>query len=549
MRSRLLTLGLLAALSACGVARPEHFGEAKCPDYEVLIRPVVEAQCGTCHAILTPAGEYRVGAYADTVSRRWDGKALVQPGSVDAPFLQAARGQLSSHSAIDVDALATLTDWNVRCRAGPKQVRWHNAGWLTPTDAVASHGRYLRGGGQAQAQAYPFEECVECHGDDFRGGKSGASCFECHAEGPKGCNTCHGEGTSPAPPRALNGAKGTAYVGVGAHRSHVTPGALGKSFDCTLCHQKPADVTDDGHYRKGTVNDLTLAEVTLSTSGPGGTVEWSHANATCTNTYCHAPSVSDANATARAPKWTNVGSGQAACGACHGIPPASHADDRCEVCHGTGYSRTQVNPTLHLNFVVDVKGDGTRCSACHAGPGDAQFHDLLGQKTPSIRTVGAHQAHLTAGQFRAPLTCDNCHQVPSSLHSQGHIDSAGPAEVTFVAGNLATTGRAEPTYSTANATCGSVYCHGAGTKADRDTASTKVTSLVWNGPSSQVVCGSCHGVPPQDGSVAHTGRTLTECVNCHDQSVTSSGEIRFTTDAITGKSVTTHLDGKLTGNE
>ncbi|RII27971.1 MAG: hypothetical protein CXR31_05935 [Geobacter sp.] len=50
------------------------------------------------------------------------------------------------------------------------------------------------------------------------------------------------------------------------------------------------------------------------------------------------------------------------CGTCHAIPPATGQHDfhvnslgySCAICHGTGYSSTTVNTTLHLNGVVDV---------------------------------------------------------------------------------------------------------------------------------------------------------------------------------------------------
>jgi predicted phage tail protein len=50
------------------------------------------------------------------------------------------------------------------------------------------------------------------------------------------------------------------------------------------------------------------------------------------------------------------------CGTCHAIPPATGAHDfhvnslgySCAICHGTGYSSTAVNTTLHLNNVVNV---------------------------------------------------------------------------------------------------------------------------------------------------------------------------------------------------
>jgi predicted CxxxxCH...CXXCH cytochrome family protein len=51
---------------------------------------------------------------------------------------------------------------------------------------------------------------------------------------------------------------------------------------------------------------------------------WSHSSATCANVYCHGGGQhlsADTAATNQKPVWTSVGTGEARCGACHGIPP------------------------------------------------------------------------------------------------------------------------------------------------------------------------------------------------------------------------------------
>lgn len=67
------------------------------------------------------------------------------------------------------------------------------------------------------------------------------------------------------------------------------------------------------------------------------------------------------------------------CGTCHAIPPATGQHDfhvnglgySCAICHGTGYSNTTVNTTLHLNGIVNVVStqgwNGTSCATpgCH----------------------------------------------------------------------------------------------------------------------------------------------------------------------------------------
>ena len=53
----------------------------------------------------------------------------------------------------------------------------HPQGWMTPGNP-AFHGN-------AVAAAGPFG-CRNCHGQDYRGGRTGISCFTCHADGPSG---------------------------------------------------------------------------------------------------------------------------------------------------------------------------------------------------------------------------------------------------------------------------------------------------------------------------------------------------------------------------
>ena len=60
------------------------------------------------------------------------------------------------------------------------------------------HDSYVHPDGWAQAHGthiadtgWDFAPCQKCHGDDFRGGKAGASCWDCHSDGgPTGCTTC-----------------------------------------------------------------------------------------------------------------------------------------------------------------------------------------------------------------------------------------------------------------------------------------------------------------------------------------------------------------------
>lgn len=532
---RTLWLVMPALAAGCGITREPEVSQLPCQDFEQEVVPILVERCQGCHGGVTPEGGYSVVSRLEVLARRDDGSARLVPGDSGSDFLRATRGELGSHAAIPSAEFALLEDWAVRCRAGPRELQVHLPGWLSPPDVEQFHGTTLRRAG------YQLDRCRECHGADLAGGTSQVSCQTCHPQGPLACNTCHGDLASAAPPRDLSGARLTTLVTVGAHRSHRN--------DCRSCHQLPATAEAEGHYRRGGALDLSPAEVTLR-SALGLTAAWNREAATCAGSACHAASVGDTRATLQTPVWTIVGQGQAACGTCHGLPPASHggADATCERCHGVAYSNGQLLTSRHVNGVVDV-GDGTLtgCAACHGDAlSPAPPRDVAGQTSESLASVGAHRAHLEARhRLSAPVACTECHQVPATAMAPGHVDSTGPAEV-FPAvagvGVLARTDGASPVYSAQNASCGSVYCHGAGTRADRDTAPTRNPAPRWNGGTGEAVCGACHGIPPRDGLHAVTLQ-LRDCVQCHAPTIDGSGAIKVQQDPQTGRLSSSHIDG------
>lgn len=545
MRGRALATLLASAaalLAGCGVVRPSDFPQV-CPNYDEVIRPLAEASCSECHSPTVAEGGYIVGLHTQTVSRRDDGTPRVDPGNEDSLFLQAVKGTLPGHPQVrdlSEEEVSTLERWVVACRGAPQKHEFHPPGWATSTDKDQFHGVKLR------EKFYRFGECQKCHGEDLRGGKSGIDCNSCHVKGPLECNTCHGDATSPAPPKDLSGVRLTTSLGVGAHRAHVTDGPAHKAYGCAKCHLDVQNVEDEGHYRRRGVFLTGPAEVILQ-SGPGGVATWDRTTATCTNSACHAPFPSDTSSTRKDPVWTRAG--EITCGSCHGAPPSNHAsgNERCELCHGSSYADGGVDFSLHLNGTVDVRGGGMRCDSCHAGPDSPAFVDLQGRGTDAgVRTVGAHDAHLHASRLRGPLTCNECHLVPANVFSPGHIDSPPPAEVFPDGGSgLAWSFNAMPVYDASNATC-TTYCHGAGNFGHPDTAPNLLRTPSWTGGSDQAACGTCHGLPPQDGTVGHVAAVGLSCDTCHSGSVEPDGGIRFSPGP-DGGLTSKHLDGKITG--
>ncbi len=527
----------------CSEPRPEQLGEATCPTYEGQVKELLEARCAQCHGEAQAAGGYRVDGYLGAVARREDGTPRVAAGQDASRVLVAARGELEGHEAVPESELAVLKDWVVRCELPPRRYSFHVNGWMDPGNAEDFHGRVLR------ADAYRTEGCQQCHGEHLEGGTSGVSCQTCHSEGLNTCSSCHGDMVSAAPPKDVEGLTSTTLVSVGAHRTHLEDGPRHKAYACETCHRVPIAPEDIGHYRlEDGSADMSPAEVFLA-EGPLGAASWRASSATCSNSACHAPAV-DARATRQEPRWNVVGQGEAACGTCHGLPPSSHAEDeRCETCHRPAYDgEGHLRPEAHANGQVELAAAAGSCTGCH---GDATSaappQDLSGRSDEGLRTVGAHRAHLEARhRLSAPVACTECHKVPATLADPGHIDEGGPAELFPSVAGVGTLARANGTvasYDAAEGTC-TTYCHGAGALLSMDTAPGRVSRPSWTGGTPEAACGTCHGVPPRlPGSPSHNGvSVLSQCVQCHPQTVLPGGGIRVEKDA-SGKLTSTHIDG------
>ncbi|MDZ7315128.1 MAG: hypothetical protein ONA69_05435 [candidate division KSB1 bacterium] len=112
----------------------------------------------------------------------------------------------------------------------------HPIGWKQKTTADF-HGQPIR------SRNWSMAECKSCHGADYRGGRSGSSCYTCHTAeaGPEACNVCHGNAEHNYPPEDLSGNTSTSAMGVGAHEKHM---AL---FRCSHCHVVPDSLAAPNH--------------------------------------------------------------------------------------------------------------------------------------------------------------------------------------------------------------------------------------------------------------------------------------------------------------
>ena len=401
--------------------------------------------------------------------------------------------------------------------------RIHEDGILDPS-SPDFHGTLLRD------HDWDFETCASCHGADFTGGTAKAACIDCHSEGPTACVTCH-----------------ASTLASGAHETHVPAGII-EPQACQGCHQPPTDWTTPGHLflDDGSV-DPAPAEVVISGLGSqlangaqGTNAAWDTGTRTCSGVYCHGGAFADSAAANTTPAWDLVGMGEAACGSCHGTPPADHASGECVTCHAAVASGpdTIVDPSLHVNGRVDLgrdpAADPAACDRCHgSSTSPAPPSDLFGGMSTTLLGVGAHATHLFGRYgYSTSVTCGDCHVVPSVVTDPGHLDSALPADVTF--GGLASTGGAAPVWDRASGTCSNVYCHGGGTRLSADATPTRNPSPQWTSVGTgEAVCGSCHGTPPQTGS--HPARS--DCSTCHSSVVDDFGNIIHTNGQ------TNHLNG------
>lgn len=158
----------------------------------------------------------------------------------------------------------------------------------------------------------------------------------------------------------------------------------------------------------------------------------------------------------------------------------------CSSIDGTG---APPNADPQLGCSIDCHGTETS---------NAPPKSITGVMETSVVGNGAHREHLrVASDWHRQVECADCHLVPASVGSPGHLDGDNRAEVVFgpVAGSA----------STWNGSSCTTGCHGS--SAFGGTAAQPVWTQV---DGSQSTCGSCHGAPPPP---PHP--TDPNCATCH----------------------------------
>lgn len=337
------------------------------------------------------------------------------------------------------------------------------------------------------------EQCAACHGEVI--GPDGAFVApERHVDGrldvgAERCDGCHGSADDPAPPPALSGATAASERGVGAHQAHLAGGAQSRPVACSECHPVPSSARV---HPEGDGLVVTFAGAALA---GGAAPVWRADTGGCSGGHCHDPSQRPESEVL----WTH---GQPLeCTGCHGLPPGPPHPQMpdCALCHADVFSGELgaiADRERHVDGVLDVAMP-TECTSCHGGAAP----------TSPAPPSGAHAAHVQPAGPARPVPCGDCHAVPATVLSPGHVDSDAPAEVLF--SGVASAFEAAPSYG--DATCRATFCHGDSFVGGRPSGGVD-TVPVWVAPSggSALSCQSCHGMPPPPPHPADEA-----CASCH----------------------------------
>ncbi len=262
-----------------------------------------------------------------------------------------------------VDVNRQITDKALHVNGTVNLKSLHAEGWDDPL-SDQFHGKSLAD------DSWDMSGCKSCHGSDYLGGESGKSCMDsgCHSEpnGPENCNTCHGnfaaapdDTLSWAPPADLSGNTSTVFAGVGAHESHLTDSEILPARTCEDCHILPAAFDAAEHIDGSLPAEITFGLLANTETDSIPNPLWMHEQSTCSNVYCHGQ-FKNGNKD-RSLSWTDVGSGLAACGTCHTLPPGgTHSVfvGTCSNCHLSTMNpdTTFKDNTKHMNGVINVFG-------------------------------------------------------------------------------------------------------------------------------------------------------------------------------------------------
>lgn len=260
-------------------------------------------------------------------------------------------------------------------------VQWNLNGYNASAQYKPAGGTYATAGETgrlAPSTAYGTCNTIYCHGQATNlpwGGKlwsTTETCAKCHSSQTSFTSTGTFYSTGyPVKVTSKTNSK------VGAHVSHLgSTYSLSGILNCTDCHGAVA--LKDANHMNGSTNFAWSALATKN-----GTVSPTYIGGVCSNTYCHGTTMAGGG-TNKTPTWNvpflPAAITPAACGTCHGFPPATTVHNGIATptgfpttgcsCHpnvnpaGNSYASIFINKAEHVNGSVEGGG----CNACHGYP-------------------------------------------------------------------------------------------------------------------------------------------------------------------------------------
>jgi DnaJ-class molecular chaperone len=284
--------------------------------------------------ILVPALMALVILAVGCVERRSAAEIKVHPSEWDNPAAADFHGARvlaqgsdeceGCHGANNRGALDVPTCDECHAGAGG-----HVAGWMEPSQP-AFHGNSVAAQGPTP--------CRACHGSDYQGGSSGASCYTCHAGGPSG----HPDGWMNLDTASFHGQRVLIEGIANCQRCHGAGLSGGTSgVACSQCH----DVAGGHPAGWMDVSGPNFHGETVAAQGPsscrachGTDYRGGSSGVSCFTCHADGPSGHPSG-------WMNEGSS-----AFHGRRAQSQGTADCKRCHG-----------------ADLRGgtSGVGCNRCH----------------------------------------------------------------------------------------------------------------------------------------------------------------------------------------
>ena len=226
------------------------------------------------------------------------------------------------------------------CHAGGPSGHPGIYAWISP-DSAEYHGRIFWENG------WDFSNCQQCHGLDFAGGVVESSCNTCHTSGIGSCTTCHGDKDANLayPPNDIHNNTDSTLVSIGAHRPHMETEIA--TVRCEECHLVPGDYLDEGHLGADNIAEITFGTVASDSGAISPT--WDRSDASCNTVYCHG-SFSFAKSESSA-SWAYLY--DFITGIDTLVTWTGTAELNCSSCH-------QLPPQGHIG-----ENTQTQCSSCH----------------------------------------------------------------------------------------------------------------------------------------------------------------------------------------